>query len=499
MGEVYHGSSQSGISKLEPKKSTHGTFVYATPYKELAVIFSGRCGDDLTYTLYRESKNEPWKLVERIPNGFDTMFSNSSSIYTLDDLTFKDIQTGFAEVVSEIGVVPKKEENIENVYNVIKTLASQKKIELYTFPNRPNKIPNDDSDLIQKEINQCHRENRQVSKNTFKRLLYLHPNLLSKVNNILRELDLGVYSKDDLVDIFEEFVVRQMLDVSHEQYLISSIISISNIYPELLPLFQKKLLVLDKSHDEKINYIIDFLSTKFPDIPRQYVEQVKKYYLNDDRPFIEIGKEIRSQINKLEAMETLVSRSIDPNVAQNSILIIGPMGTGKTTIARMISANLNMPQISLDNREQLKQFYSNKKSFNNFKDFEFYLTGSVLTSLSEPCVIDFGAGHSVYENPILFYEMSKLISKFANVVYMMPSENKEESMEILNNRVLQRNKNLTSQTLNDNRHFISMPCNEQLATIIQYTKDKTPEQISKEILDKVTMNNIQELSHSPKI
>ena len=57
----------------------------------------------------------------------------------------------------------------------------------------------------------------------------------------------------------------------------------------------------------------------------------------------------------------------------------------------------------------------------------------------------------------------------------------------------------TSQTLNDNRHFISMPCNEQLATIIQYTKDKTPEQISKEILDKVTMNNIQELSHSPKI
>lgn len=66
------------------------------------------------------------------------------------------------------------------------------------------------------------------------------------------------------------------------------------------------------------------------------------------------------QINKLDAMETLVSRRIDPNVAQNSILIIGPMGTGKSTIARMISTNLNMPQISLDNREQLKQFYSNK-------------------------------------------------------------------------------------------------------------------------------------------
>lgn len=32
------------------------------------------------------------------------MFSNSSSIYTLDDSTFKDIHTGFAEVVSEVGV-----------------------------------------------------------------------------------------------------------------------------------------------------------------------------------------------------------------------------------------------------------------------------------------------------------------------------------------------------------------------------------------------------------
>ena len=158
-----------------------------------------------------------------------------------------------------------------------------------------------------------------------------------------------------------------------------------------------------------------------------------------------------------------------------------------------------MPRISLDNREQLNEFYSNEKSFNNFKDFEFYLTGSVLTTLTEPSVIDFGAGHSVYEDPVMFYEMSKLINKFTNVVYMIPSENKEESIQILNNRILQRNKNLSSQTLKDNRHFISMSCNEQLATIIQYTKDKTPEQISKEIFDKITMNNIHELNHSQKL
>lgn len=96
MGELYHGSYTSGIKRLEPKQSIHGTYVYATPYKELAIIFSGRCGDDMTYTLYREGEDEPWKIVERIPNGFDVMYSNESSLYILSDETFKDIHTGFA-------------------------------------------------------------------------------------------------------------------------------------------------------------------------------------------------------------------------------------------------------------------------------------------------------------------------------------------------------------------------------------------------------------------
>ena len=113
MGELYHGSSEKGITRLEPHRSTHGNYVYATPYKELAIIFSGRCGDDCTYALYRNNENEPWQMVERIPEAFNTMFSNSSSIYTLDDTTFKDIHTGFAEVVSEVGVNTESEEFLE--------------------------------------------------------------------------------------------------------------------------------------------------------------------------------------------------------------------------------------------------------------------------------------------------------------------------------------------------------------------------------------------------
>lgn len=94
---VYHGSKEHGIKRLEPRKSTHGVYVYATPEKALTLVFSGRCGDDLTYDIghFDTDKNGPWELVENIPGAFEKMFSNSSSIYLLSGETFKDINTGF--------------------------------------------------------------------------------------------------------------------------------------------------------------------------------------------------------------------------------------------------------------------------------------------------------------------------------------------------------------------------------------------------------------------
>lgn len=79
MGIVYHRSKKHGIKRLEPRKSTHGVYVYATPKKVLALNFSGRCGDDLTYDIghFNTDKNGPWELVENIPGAFEKMFSNS--------------------------------------------------------------------------------------------------------------------------------------------------------------------------------------------------------------------------------------------------------------------------------------------------------------------------------------------------------------------------------------------------------------------------------------
>jgi hypothetical protein len=253
MGNLYHGSYEKGIKRLEPHQSTHGNYVYATPYKELAIIFSGRCGDDCTYALYRNSENDPWKLVERIPEAFNTMYKNSSSIYTLDDSTFKDINTGFAEVVSEVGVDIINEEYIENVYDEIKKLASEGKVELYIYPNKPKEIPSDSSDLIDKQIRQQKRNNKPVSKECFARILLLHPYLIDKINKKMIELNINAtpYKKEDIINLFEIAVTRQSIDLKREQYLNSIIISINNTFPELLPYINQKIEFLDIPENDK--------------------------------------------------------------------------------------------------------------------------------------------------------------------------------------------------------------------------------------------------------
>ena len=78
--------------------------------------------------------------------------------------------------------------------------------------------------------------------------------------------------------------------------------------------------------------------------------------------------------------------------------------------------------------------------------------------------------------------MQSLMSRFDNVILLMPSEDKEESIAILRER-----KGIEQGGREDsiNRHLIDMPCNNALATITIYTKDKTPEQVSNEIISQV--------------
>ena len=291
MSYVYHGSHTSGLKKLIPHKSTHGNYVYATEDKTLPVIFSGVAGDDLVYSLFRENKGS-WQLVERVPECFSIIYNTSASVYTLESDSFKDIHTGFTEVVSETAVDVVQEEKIPNVYQELERLEKEGLIQIYHYPKRPESIPKDDLDLLERTIEYTKMNNGSVNKLTFERLLYLHPNLLKKVNETLSDMGELTYQKEELTDIFEKFIFKQMTNPEKEYFLKSSMLQISKTYPDLTNDLKQKMEIFSKSKEEKVERLITLLSNSLENNPEVFKMQMQSLYLKDPRSLKEISREI---------------------------------------------------------------------------------------------------------------------------------------------------------------------------------------------------------------
>jgi hypothetical protein len=76
------------------------------------------------------------------------------------------------------------------------------------------------------------------------------------------------------------------------------------------------------------------------------------------------------------------------------------------------------------------------------------------------CVFDFGAGHSVYEDPALFARARAALAPFANVVLLLPSPDPDES--VLRRR--QRDGECADGGLDFHEHFVRHPSNRALAS-----------------------------------
>lgn len=216
MEHVYHGSKIQGLKTLIPHKSTHGTYVYATKSKEIAIIMSKKCGDDATYSL-GTNRDGKLDLVERLPHAFEKMFSNKFSLYTLDSAVFKNINTGFNEVVSEVEVPVIKEETYTSLMEAINTLVADNLINIYYYPERPDYIPDDDSDLINKIRNIYIRKmHKQYTEQEIARWIFLHPNLEEELRIIAEEQNINVPSYNE---IKETFINIQKERPEHEMYI----------------------------------------------------------------------------------------------------------------------------------------------------------------------------------------------------------------------------------------------------------------------------------------
>ncbi len=174
------------------------------------------------------------------------------------------------------------------------------------------------------------------------------------------------------------------------------------------------------------------------------------------------------------------------------IILIGPIGAGKSTIGALLANKLGLPQCSLDklrwdyykeigyneelakSKRELEDFWGLQQYW---KPFEAYAVERLLAEHSQ-CVIDFGAGHSVYEDAALFRRVQQALAPYPNVVLLLPSPNLDESVQILN----ERNEEQADGIRSINEHFVRHSSNYVLAKFTAYTKGKTPEETCSEIL-----------------
>jgi len=183
---------------------------------------------------------------------------------------------------------------------------------------------------------------------------------------------------------------------------------------------------------------------------------------------------------------------------KSEILLVGPIGSGKSTIAELLCARTMLQHCSLDllrwmyfeeigyDRSIARTKYAEEGIwglYRYWKPFEAYAVKRMLEDYRE-CIYDFGSSQTVYEDDNLFKQVNDLFAPYPFIVLLMPSPDKDESIRILNGRT----SHIPDEQRQINEHFVRHHSNYDLAKYSVYTKDKTPEQTCDEVLEWVRSN-----------
>ena len=113
---LYHGSKIGGLKKLEPREATFGdSLVYATPLREIAVIFTRKVGF-MNIIAFGKSRNENvYHLIELIPNALKYVYEHEGYIYSFKSDDFYGKEKFPNANLNSFELACNKEVEIENV------------------------------------------------------------------------------------------------------------------------------------------------------------------------------------------------------------------------------------------------------------------------------------------------------------------------------------------------------------------------------------------------
>ena len=175
-------------------------------------------------------------------------------------------------------------------------------------------------------------------------------------------------------------------------------------------------------------------------------------------------------------------------------VLIGPIAAGKSTLGRLLAERLGWPRVALDDvrfayyaelgydpaqADRLRREGGFLALYRYWKPFEVHAVERALAE-HRACVFDFGAGHSVYEEPALFARAQRALAPFAYVVLLLPAPDLAESGRVLRER--RGGRSVVHGGLDFDEHFLTHPANGTLATHTVYTAGRTPEAICDELV-----------------
>lgn len=168
---------------------------------------------------------------------------------------------------------------------------------------------------------------------------------------------------------------------------------------------------------------------------------------------------------------------MDKRLYEESIILIGPSGAGKSTTAEELHKITNMPRLCLDSIANRARDTGFRRKFKNADEFNYYMISEVLRKAKDENlygIVDFGAGHSVYDDEEIFERVRQLLKPFKNIVLLLPDEDTEKSLSIMERR--------STGDTRENRKFIESSCNAELATMTIYGNNRQPSEIAEEII-----------------